>query len=695
MQTITVAEIAKKTGLTPRAVQKRAKKESWPYMSGQGKGKIFHINDLPLDIQEQLIRHDADLDDIPHLSATDNSPVWLTPKESTDPRIGRKLKVYQYIKSLPRYAGREEAAEIFAQLYGVHRSTIWRWVEWVERRKGARRSQSGVNLLPKSVSFSPQALAYGLATYARNIRCGKKAAYMALEDKAFRSGWKIGDYTSFTRLLKKVPKDVWTRLEKGDLGFELECVPKIIRKWLAVPVQSVICGDQKIFDYLVYEPETDRIMVLNAYLWMDCASRFVNGAWVELGHYNSYTVGYSLREALRYGIPEEIFTDWGMPEGSNHIAHIRRSIQELSYTGNYSDFADKYYLDHRKAQPCKPWQKPIENIMNQIDILMKRHFAPGYRKRAGDTWENKEIQKKLKSEIKSGELLTVEEFIDLFFKTIDEHNHKRKKLREGKTIIPAEVFKKGLESQNRIRLPETTLDYVCLPTWQRVPRQGKVGVQVRPGDFREYFSFKLTGLDRVQVTIDPYDTETPAVITDLEGNFIDIAEPVPNVVPGRASSEAERFFAVRAEYMKEIRSKTRAIKDAFGLVDKKEIIAIGKTSHTARKARKEIKTRDEALEHERRQAKVLRLEAKRGRRELREKADKAKVKSSKDDGFCIPVDSREKYRLWKQLDSRKQNLSAEEFAFWNHFQSTADFSAFRTLEEDFGDLFSTKECEVT
>ena len=680
-------DIAKACGVTPRYIWRRAERENWCFtlkrnQNGRPK-RLYFFSALPPDIKQKIIEHEVDLSEVPRLEVHDQAPCPILPKHLNNPKIARKFKVAQFLRSLPRGAGRESAAQMLADMYGVHRATIWRWVQWVENRNV--KTQEDDFVLPKSKAFSPQALAYGLAVYARNIRCGRKAAYRALQQKAYRSNWKIGDYSSFTRLLKKIPADIWTRIEKGELGFELECVPKIIRNWLAVPVQSIICGDQKIFDYEIYDPETDSIIIPNGYLWMDCASRFINGAWIELGHYNSFTVGYSLREALRYGVPEEIFTDWGKPEGSNHISHIRKSIQELCYTGDYSDFTDKYYLSHKKAQPMKPWQKPIENIMNQIDLILKEHFPPGYRKRQADAWTNKEVQKKLKSERKKNELMTVHEFIELVFKVIDEHNQRKKRLREGTTIVPAKIYKEGLQSQTRLRLPDTTLDYICLPTFQRVPRQGKVGVQVRKGDFREYFSFKLSGYEYVQVSVDPYDPEAPAVLTDPEGNFIDLAEPVPRAVPGESNTVSERFFKARAEYMKEIRTKAQALKDAFGLVDRKEVLAIGKTAHTARKARKEKDFREEAREHQKKQAKVVKMEARRERKRLAQALEEPVQET--DGGFQIPEDSRARYRLWKDLDARHDELNAEEYAFWKHFQSTADFHAYKTLEEDFGDAF--------
>lgn len=710
-------------------IARKAARESWPYRrrKGRGGGREYPLSCLPLETQLAIVERSTSEelkelmsesnagkfgslepkvqstitqavvgpDDIPTLSASlTTGPLKLSPQDLKNPKKACKFKVAQVLSTLPSRAGREKTAQDFARLYNVHRATIWRWAKWAKEQASP---SSAVQVerqeepeFPRSKVFSPQAVAFGLAVYARNIQCGRRAAYRALEQKAQQTGWRMGDYTSFTRLIRRVPDAVWAKIERGNLGFELHYVPKIIRDWLAVPVQSIICGDQKIFDYEIYDPESDQIIITNGYIWMDCASRAINGIWIELGPYNSFTVGHSLREALRFGIPEDIFTDWGKPEGSAHITHIRNSIQNLCNTGDYSAFQNKYYLNHKKARVQTPWQKPIENIMNQMDLLLKEHFPPGYRKRSTEAWANNEIQKKLRSDRKSGKLLTVSEFLDLVFTTVDTYNHRSKKLKEGKTIIPAKVFKEGLGLQNRIRLSNEALNYVCLPTYRRKPHQGKVGVQLRANDYREYFSFKISGLDSVSVSIDPYDKEAPAVLTDPGGNFVDLAEPIPHVVPGETSKKGAKFLEARARYMKEIRRKAKEIKDAFGLVDKKEVIAIGAVTRVANQAKKAKEGLDQVREEQKKQAKVIKMEAHRDRERLKEEMALEQKDEAPDSRiFKIPEDPRGRFRLWKTLDS-KQNRSIEEQRFWEYFKNTADYRAYKALEDDFGDFWQGK-----
>jgi hypothetical protein len=305
------------------------------------------------------------------------------------------------------------------------------------------------------------------------MKAGMKAAYNRVVSLREEHAWQLGDYSNFTRAVKKIPAAVWMRINRGATGFELNGLPKIIRQWTAIPAQSVICGDQKIFDYVTYDAGTDSLIKPEGYFWMDCASRMITGVWIELGHYNQYTVGNSLREALRYGIPDELFTDWGKPELSKHIAHIREGMSAIAHTGDFVEMMDKYGgMDcpgHRKAQPGKPWGKPIENIMNLIDIRMKAKNLPGFRKRdPKDPWRNKEIQDLLKKQARRGELMGIEAFIKTVFAIVDEHNRAEKKLAEGGSIVPLDFFSRGLIGRPPQALKEATLDYICLPTFERV-----------------------------------------------------------------------------------------------------------------------------------------------------------------------------------------------------------------------------------
>lgn len=516
-----VKELAGISGMpgTVQGVILRAQKDNWRFQKVPASGgpggtrREYHISSLPQATQDALRDGQIDNTDLQSQAAPEASDLEaylasrrlsLSPKELADPVIQRKLSCARTVEACPAYQGREHVLKTLAARHGVTTITIRHWVEDVVALRARRSPQITLGeervTIPESNAFSPEALAYGLSIYANNIRSGMRAAYTEMQSIADAKHWTLGDYSNFTRLVKKIPSTVWTYIRRGATGFELACVPKIVRQWTAVPVQSVLCGDQKIFDYEVYDPALGRILIPNGYFWMDCSSRMVNGVWLEMGHYNSHTVGNALREALSFGIPDEIFTDWGKPEGSKHISGILERLSGHAQTGDFSNMGERFNdmtaddVEHRKAQPGKPWMKPIENIMNILDTMMDARFVGGFRKRNNDAWVNKVVQGQLKRDRKQANaiqswrpataseakgLMTIEEFVHTVFAVVMDHNKSKKTLKEGGVIIPGEFFARGLTSQPRLTLKEETLNLICLPQEVRTPQQSVVKIKVK------------------------------------------------------------------------------------------------------------------------------------------------------------------------------------------------------------------------
>jgi hypothetical protein len=292
---------------TKSGVIRKAKEERWlshDIPCPGGKRREYHISSLPEATRGALLTPDlsAPAPSPEELSAfLESRKLRISPAQLADPEWQKKLACYRAFHSCPAYQGREKLISSLASTYHVSSPTIRRWVDAVEGlqvRRAPRVVICGEPIeIPRTNSFSREASAYGLAWYANNMSAGVKAAYRQMYRVAKEKGWECSDdYTGFWRMVKKLPPSVLTRIKKGPIGSELHCVPKIVRQWTAVPVQSVLCGDQKIFDYVVKDDVTGELIIANGYLWMDCASRNINGAWVELGHYNSFTVGNALRE---------------------------------------------------------------------------------------------------------------------------------------------------------------------------------------------------------------------------------------------------------------------------------------------------------------------------------------------------------------------------------------------------------------
>ena len=714
-----IKELAGLPGLpgTDRGVQKKALVEQWTFQDVPGKGgpngtrREYHISSLPEETRIALIAPGEPAapspSDLESFLATRR--ITLSPKQLADPAMQRKLACARAVSACPAYSGRERAIAALAAQHNVTPITIRRWVDHVETL-AARSSVPRVKLgdekvdLPESTAFTPEALACGLMSYATDMKAGMKSAYRAMQSQADSRGWQLGDYSNFTRIVKKIPSTLWVRIRRGKTGFELSCVPKIIREWTAIPVQSVLCGDQKIFDYAIYDPETDELINPNGYLWMDCSSRMINGAWIELGHYNSYTVGHSLREALRFGNPDEIYTDWGKPEGSKHISGILAALSGHSTAADFTAMSEKYsaYADsrrlsdevrHRKARPGVPWVKPIENVMNLIEGRLTAKNLPGYRKRVTDAWENKEIQSLLHAQATRGGLMTPEQFITHVYAAIDEHNRAEKDLKEGRTIIPMDFFALGLRSQTRPAFDGTTLDYICLPRVDRKPHQAIVHVMVR-GAQRGYYSPKLSAWrgGKVSVSYDPYDAQAPAVITARDGSLIDIAEPWHVQNPYDRDGLSHKRHR-QAELKRWVEENARRLKAAFDLyrpeVLEKTPLKITPATSTARRAEEEKKVYEIRKFEEKQEQKRIIETAALEQKVLAAEFSSLAEASAELDPWTLP-EGRERYAHWYALKCKvtlNQPLTGTEEYFFTHYPNTGDYRACAALHADYGNLF--------
>lgn len=446
---------------------------------------------------------------------------------------------------------REATISRLATQHGVAPVTIRRWVMEVDGWRVKARTPQVQMLetaidLPASRSFDPEAVRRGIEIYAGSLRSGRLAAYRALQAEAGERGWRLGDYSSFTRLMGRVPERFWEYIRKGETGFELGVTPKIIRAWLSVPAYSVLCGDQNIPDYQVYEPSTGEIYTPQLYLWMDCTSRYWAGLWPAWGNYSKYTVGYALREACRIATPEEIFTDWGKPELSHYTGQILEGLRGTGIvnSGDWNDYRGRFAardeledgIRHRVTTRVGiPWQKPIEPQMAVLKREYLNRFTPGFRQRLPGAWENDQRQAELKRARERGLLLSTEEFLTLTRDIVADHNAKAFRPKETSIpIVPVQVLADGLRARPLAVFDDLTLDLIFLPRVSRTPHQSTVRVQVGPGDLRQFHTPELSRVPRgkrVQVSFDPFDPSKDALITGPEGDTY-TAEPWTVQQPG-------------------------------------------------------------------------------------------------------------------------------------------------------------------
>lgn len=665
----TAIELSALLGISPRAVHKRADEEGISYLvkrnaRGGGEVKVYELKTLPEEWRERISQVDCEkpapsADEVESYLATRR--IRLSTEDLSDPAVQAKIACAKALEAA-EWGRRGAVLSDLASRYGKTEITIRRWAdeveEWRVSKPGNRSIMELCSLagtpgprieIPDTKKFSREAIAFGLQLYAKNLRNGQKAAYRAMCEEAKKKGWEIGDYSNFTRAVKRIPEGVWDQIRRGAIGFERDYVPKVIRAWLKVPVMTVLCGDQHIFDYQVFDPATGDVFTPECYVWMDCTSRMWPGVWPEFGHYNSFTAGHALREACRYGIPDEVFTDWGKPENSKHMSQLVKGLSGFASIGSPIEYRGKYEsLDgeggpqplsslgspasagveakgssisdagnaggrmiraggkeiflpagspsgddvrHRRARPGVPWLKPIENQMNVLERELADRFLTGYRKRDADAWVNKQRMKELKESRLKGRLLSVEEFFEVFWVVVRDHNGKEMRVKEAPNvpIVPSEVFFRGLIEQSRPAFDNVTLDYLCMPRYERQVRQSTVELTVRRGDRRGYYSPLLSGVkERVQVSVDPYDRAAPAIVTDLEGRYIDLAQPWNVQDPKDKEGLTEKMIR-QAELRRWWKQQMKEVLDGFGVRSGAEggrpgVVKISGATQVARRA---------------------------------------------------------------------------------------------------------------
>ena len=64
------------------------------------------------------------------------------------------------------------------------------------------------------------------------------------------------------------------------------------------------------------------------YKFMDFRTQMV---WCSVAykHYNRYTIGQALLNAVRWGLPSVLYTDWGKPEKSNYVTLLMEQLTGL------------------------------------------------------------------------------------------------------------------------------------------------------------------------------------------------------------------------------------------------------------------------------------------------------------------------------------------------------------------------------
>lgn len=366
-----------------------------------------------------------------------------------------KLKAVNELKSCPAGMSKTLWGKGVAAKYEVSLKTLYSWAKLFKQSEvEVKNDELSIDFKAKfkSSSFEMSALEWAVGFMLHNPLASKSFAYEQLQSYAKDNALKIGSYQSFARLTAAPEiKAMLLRASCGDRGVRNEWAMHIIRDLNCYESMEMICGDQIVFDFDAVGPAGE-VVNPNAYVWIDMGSGAIIGIDIVLGKYNRLSVGNSLKMALRFGIPDAIYTDNGKPELSEYIAGVRSQLGGIKFR-DFDDLAPN--LLHKKAKVRNSRAKPIENIFNHVqrrmgEMVIAERGGAGYHK-DGDR------QSEIVAKYMKQNPLNFTDFISYFERAVrwwNEHYNASRK------IHPLKSFLDKLEAKPRAVFDETTLEYI-------------------------------------------------------------------------------------------------------------------------------------------------------------------------------------------------------------------------------------------
>jgi putative transposase len=579
----TASEIAIILGISKRAVNKRASKETWSSVEN-GKTKKYALAALPADIQEAVVHKEgASPDLLPVLSpsaaakvidqyraeaalptfAEAISPVasprtsW-TPETAVseadlqNPRIRNILAILRDVDAMPKSwaKGKRKWVEAVALKHDVRWQSIYRWTAKYEKLgiAGLRHTKSYKDQ-PKT--WTPEAVDWWISLCAKREHRGanRKDLYDILVIEAQRRGWQIGEYESANWWFKKKWNPLLEAMQKGGVRALDNLLPPVIRDYSDLAPFEILVGDQHRFDRWVVDDETGEVYRPEGYLWQDLRTRIIYGAAVDK-KYDAWLIGLALRIGIAcYGAFTSIYTDNGRPELSKYLTGILANLRALGMEWERTeevvmdlldvdgeDIAPHYIVPgtHRKAVVKNAKAKMIEGTFYRLEqIMTSRMLLPGQTKRMSDdtNWQDVDHQEAMKLAAE-GRLLTGREFALAMYLACDIYNRKkahRGVLREWswtprpKEATPYDCLMAVYNNDNwRPRMISAeAADLIFLARGSRIVNKGRISFE---NDFYEHDALLTLHKERVDIRYNPMTLDELHVFQG--GRYLCTAVPV-------------------------------------------------------------------------------------------------------------------------------------------------------------------------
>ncbi len=465
-----------------------------------------------------------------------------------------KLKAVRELKNCPKGMSKTMWGQGVAKKYGVSLKTLYEWAKILQTDEvQVVDDELGIDFKAKfkSSSFDVSALEWAVAAMINNPLTSKTFIYEKLTDHAEKNALKIGSYKSFARLTDTPEiKALVLKAVNGDRGVRNEIAPFVLRDLNCYESLELVCGDQIVFDFNAVCPAGE-VVNPNAYVWIDMGSGAIIGIDITFGKYNKFCIGNSLKMAVKFGVPDAIYTDNGKPELSKYITQVRSDLGGIKF----KDFDDlPPTMLHKKARPRNSRAKPIENMFNHIQRRMGEMimFENG-----GASYHKDNRKKDVIKEYAKANPLNFDKFIAYFEKAVkwwNDHVNKDRK------IVPMDSFLQKLAAKPRAIFDETTLEYIFSERRIAKVKNSSINLTIK-GERRTYSHPKLSKFIGEEVEVRIKQDEINSVnIVDIDKNLLICEAALINKIDPR-DEEALKASIARNEAV------VKAVREAFKYYD--------------------------------------------------------------------------------------------------------------------------------
>jgi len=313
--------------------------------------------------------------------------------------------------------------------------------------------------------------------------------YRIFEEQAASRNWEdwpsektVGRYVKYLMSLPAAQSARYLA-ENGFKAWENEMQIKGKRDSSTLEVMEYVVADAHTFDvwveYTAVNGKKKAIRPVGV-MWEDMKTRRVVGV-VMCEHSNTQVVKQSFAKmCYETGTaPKYVHTDNGRDFANAETLGQDRKIRAMQLEAMDAELKGFYQAmgaqGWSRSLPYKPWDKPIERAFKTFCMRFSKKFASYVGTLTGSKTSDK-IEKPIQKMLERGELLTLEEFYDLFTRFLSEwyDNHKHRGLKDAgeKWITPLSLWENAPHYEKALPPKEYALMLMMKPASAKVNSQG-------------------------------------------------------------------------------------------------------------------------------------------------------------------------------------------------------------------------------